>query len=132
MDTQTYNNLQSGNYAKLVQQNKELQEELQKFKNANTQKNEFLQKLGINGTGEFKRIKIYINELEIKNKQLREELQLKDEMLMCCIKEMIYISPDDKKVKIAKRFLKNLAKNNIERKCKYNIDVNKAKELLNE
>ena len=29
MDTQTYNNLQSGNYAKLVQQNKELQEELQ-------------------------------------------------------------------------------------------------------
>ena len=30
MDTQTYNNLQSGNYAKLVQQNKEMQTELAK------------------------------------------------------------------------------------------------------
>ena len=59
----------------LYKQLQRKEEELEKFRKANDEKNEFLQKLGISATGEFKRISQYISQLEQQNKRLREVLK---------------------------------------------------------
>ena len=58
----------------LEQQLQTAKEENEKLRKANDEKNEFLQKLGINSGGEFNRIKTYIQTLTQQNKQMKDAL----------------------------------------------------------
>ncbi len=74
-----------------------LQAEQQKVKElskANEEKNEFLQRLGISATGEFKRIKHYIDKLKIQNQSLQQENRQLREILNKILKEIEEIVND--------------------------------------
>lgn len=63
-------------------------QECEKFRKANDEKNEFLQKLGISSTGEFHRIKHYIDKIIAENEELKQQ------------KKLLYEKAIDKKSKL--------------------------------
>lgn len=52
----------------------ELEGLVKKFRDANEEKNQFLKKLGISATGEYKRISCFLNELRAENSNLRNKI----------------------------------------------------------
>ena len=67
-------------YNELVDLYKAKEQECESWKKANYEKNEFLKKLGISATGEFHRIKYYINKLYQECEKLKAEVKKQKEI----------------------------------------------------